>query len=171
MLLTELKITRLSSNDKPDYYEKSQNLKARTLIPDEKLDDLVASQDLSSGADLEPPVDEPDLPTEYDLPVDDNEPDQPDLPPEEPQDPNKAGLLRTVPKAHLVYKRGQEDGTFTELWSYNVSSVKDTVKIRNSILAGTDIERSQLRSSDGTQGYDVWSVGNIEILKIYGLPN
>lgn len=172
MFLTELTISRLpsstaradGSNITPDYSTKIKQLKARSGITDERLNALVADQKIPPEFQDDAPLDD-ELPPEEDL---DTELDEPT---EEPQDPNYAGLLRVVPKAHLVYKREQPDGTYTELWNYKVTTVKDTVKLRNAILSGTDIERTQLRSADGVQGYDLWSVGNIEILKITGLPN
>lgn len=87
------------------------------------------------------------------------------------QDPNKQGLIRTVPNAHLVYKRVCEDGTFEELWMYNVGKLQDELDIRKKILAGTDIPVNKRASPDGKQKYDIWSAGNAELLHIMGLPN
>lgn len=87
------------------------------------------------------------------------------------EDPDKAGAIRTVKKAHLVFKRQTEDGTFEELWTYNVGTLKDELAIRKSILAGTDIPVGKSSSPDGTQEYTVWSAGNAELLHITGLPN
>ncbi len=87
------------------------------------------------------------------------------------QDPDKQGLIRTVDKAHLVFKRQTEEGTYEELWIYNVGKLQDELEIRKAILAGTDIAPSQKRSPDGDQSYDIWSAGNAELLHIKGLPN
>lgn len=87
------------------------------------------------------------------------------------EDPNRAGLIRTVKGAHLVYKRKVEDGTYEELWMYNISSVRNGYDIRRAILAGTDIPVNKTQSPDGDQTYTIWSVGNAELINIEGLPN
>ena len=87
------------------------------------------------------------------------------------QDPNKQGLIRTVPKAHLVYKREVEDGAFEELWLYNVTTLRDELSVRRAILAGTDIPPSRMQSPDGSQTYTMWSAGNAELVLVSGLPN
>jgi len=87
------------------------------------------------------------------------------------EDPNRAGLIRTVKDAHLVYKRKTEDGSFEELWIYNVSSLRGDLDIRKAILAGTDIPVTKTRSPDGQQSYELWSAGNAELMRIEGLPN
>lgn len=87
------------------------------------------------------------------------------------EDPNRQGLIRTVKKAHLVYKRSGDDGTFTELWIYNLQNMQQQTKIKRAILAGTDIPPNQLTSPDGAQSYKIWSVGNAEMLEITGLPS
>ena len=85
-------------------------------------------------------------------------------------DPNRQGTIRTVQKAHLVYKREGDDG-FEELWVYNVGSMKDELDVRKAILAGTDIKPGKTTSDDGSQTYNIWSAGNAEVLHITGLPN
>lgn len=87
-------------------------------------------------------------------------------------DPNFQGVLRTVMGANLVYKRQTEDGTFEELWIYNVGDdVKQEIKIRKAVLAGTDILPGNVSSQDRTQELDTYTVGNVQYLKITGLPN
>lgn len=86
------------------------------------------------------------------------------------EDPDRAGLIRRVPNARLVYKRETADGSFEELWIYNVGNIKDELAVRKAILAGTDIPTNQTQSPDGTQNYTVWTSGNAEILHILGLP-
>lgn len=86
--------------------------------------------------------------------------------------PNFQGVLRTVMGANLVYKRQIEDGTFEELWIYNVGDdVKSEIKTRKAILAGTDIQPGQVSSEDGSQSLETYTVGNVQYLKINGLPN
>lgn len=92
-------------------------------------------------------------------------------PAEEPEDPNRAGLIRTIPKSHLIYKRQQEDGTYEELWIYNVDDLNSQVETRKAILAGTDIPTNKQASPDGKQSYVIWTAGNAEMLKIIGLQN
>lgn len=87
------------------------------------------------------------------------------------EDPNRAGLIRTVKGAHLIYKRKIEDGTYEELWIYNVRTMRDEMEIRKAIIAGTDIPVNKTRSPDGSQTYTIWSAGNAELLNIEGLQN
>lgn len=86
--------------------------------------------------------------------------------------PDRQGLIRVVPNAHLVYKRADEDGTFEELWIYNTGEdFSLELETRRAILAGTDIEMNRMRSEDGAQQYDLWSAGNAQLLHITGLPS
>ncbi len=90
----------------------------------------------------------------------------------EEEDPNFQGNIRTVAGANLVYKRKEEDGNYEELWIYNVGNdIKKETQIRRAILAGTDIVPSQRESEDGTQRAETFTVGNVQYLKISGLPN
>jgi len=87
------------------------------------------------------------------------------------ENPNRQGLIRVVKGAHLVYKREKENGTFDELWMYNIVSLRDELKLKKMILAGTDIPPAQTQSDDGSQTYEIWSAGNAELILIRGLPN
>lgn len=87
------------------------------------------------------------------------------------EDPDRAGLIRAIPKAHLVYKRETEDGTYEELWIYNVDTLRDEIAVRKAILAGTDIPVNKTKSPDGSQEYNMWSAGNAEMLLVTGLTN
>ncbi len=100
------------------------------------------------------------------------------------QDPNAQGVIRTVPNAHLVFKRQMEDGTFEELWIYNIgdakdenkkrvdgSKLEDSLNIRREILSGTDIPRGHTRSENGDQSYTLHTMGNAQLLHIVGLAN
>lgn len=84
---------------------------------------------------------------------------------------DKAGMLRSVKGAYMVYKRATPSNNFEELWVYNIGNVKSQTKIRNAILAGTDIDPVTLRSPDNEQMADVWSKGNVQYLHVDGLPN
>lgn len=87
------------------------------------------------------------------------------------EDPDRQGLIRAVKSAHLVYKRSTEDGTFEEMWIYNVTDMRAQLEIKKAILAGTDIPVNKMTSPDGAQTYQIWSAGNAEMLLIKGLPN
>lgn len=90
----------------------------------------------------------------------------------EPQDPERMGDIRTVKGAHLVYKRQESDGSFKELWMYNVGEhINDAISIKRAILAGTDIPDGKLRSEDGKQMYQLVTMGNAQMLSIEGLSN
>lgn len=91
--------------------------------------------------------------------------------PDEPvEDPDKQGLIRQVPKAHLVYKRRMDNDTFEELWIYNVTQLTNDTKIRQAILAGTEISLASSQSPDGAKKCVVWSMGNAECIKLTGIP-
>lgn len=139
---------------------------------DDEADDMAPEEDLLS-----------DLPDELDSDIDTGMGEEPvdgELPPEEeptepteptePEDPNRQGMVRTVKGAHLVYKREVEDGTYEELWQYNISTLRDEITIRKAILAGTDIPVNKAQSTDGSQTFQTWAVGNAELLLVRGLP-
>ena len=87
-------------------------------------------------------------------------------------DKDRAGVIRYVKDAHLVFKRRNEEGTFDELWLYNISNdMKDELVVRRAILAGTDISKNKTRSEDGNQQYNLTTLGNAQYLQITGLPN
>jgi hypothetical protein len=89
----------------------------------------------------------------------------------ETEQQNRQGIIRHVPNAQLVYKRKTEDGTYEELWIYNINNIKTQKNVREAILAGTDIVPNQTTSEDNKQYAETWTSGNIELLKINGLPN
>lgn len=91
----------------------------------------------------------------------------------EPEDPDKQGMIRVVNGAHLVYKRKQDDGTYEELWQYKIKDhdMRNEVEVRHDILNGTDIPVDKTRSEDGTQRYELTTMGDAQLLRITGLPN
>ena len=93
--------------------------------------------------------------------------------PDDIDHPNRQGTIRTVKGAHLVYKRKTPDGFYEELWMYNIGkdTNRDEIELRKDILSGTDIPPESTRSPDGDQSYDLWTVGNGQMLKVMGLPN
>lgn len=87
-------------------------------------------------------------------------------------DPDFQGNIRTVAGANLVFKRKGEDGNYEELWVYNIGEdMKKESQIRRAILAGTDIVPNRRESEDGIQQEETWSAGNVQYLKLTGLPN
>jgi hypothetical protein len=82
-----------------------------------------------------------------------------------------SGLIRTIKGAYMVYKRMTPENNYEELWIYNMKDVRYQTKIRNSILAGTDVDPVTLISPDGEQRADIYSKGNIQFVHIDGLPN
>ena len=87
-------------------------------------------------------------------------------------DPNRQGLIRRVPGAHLVYKRQGEDGTYHELWLFPIESdMRDERDIKSAILAGTDVDPQTSKSEDDEQEYELWTAGNAQMMLITGLPN
>lgn len=87
-------------------------------------------------------------------------------------DPNKIGIIRQVDGAHLVYKRQTANGTFEELWIYKLGDdIISSDKVKQAIVAGTDIPRDKMQSPDGSQKYEVTTMGDAQYVKIIGLPN
>lgn len=91
------------------------------------------------------------------------------------EDPNKQGIIRYVKGAHLVYKRQNEQGTYDELWVFPISDdgkhIRNELEMRHSILSGTDIPGGEKVSADGSQKFELTTVGNAQLLRIMGLPN
>lgn len=88
------------------------------------------------------------------------------------QDQDRMGDIRTIKGAHLVYKRQQSDGSFNELWIYNIGGhINDAIATKRAILAGTDIADGKMRSEDGKQIYSLTTMGNAQLLSIEGLSN
>jgi hypothetical protein len=90
----------------------------------------------------------------------------------EPEDPDRQGLIRTVPGAHLIYKRASRDGMYSEMWMYEIgSNHRSEEKVRSAILDGTDIDQRLGASVNGEQTYELWTCNDRQIMKISGLPN
>lgn len=88
------------------------------------------------------------------------------------EDPDKQGTLRKVKGARLTFKRQMPDGTFSEMWVYNVGEgMNDVLTVKRAILSGTDIPDNHFESTDGKQRYKIVTMGNAQIIKIEGLPN
>lgn len=75
-------------------------------------------------------------------------------------DPDKQGIIRVVPDAHLVYKRKNEQNQYTELWVYKRNLLQhDNKGTHAAILAGSDIPKGRTSSEDGTQTLVTWEIG------------
>lgn len=85
--------------------------------------------------------------------------------------PNRIGIIRRVDGAHLVFKRQMTDSSFEELWIFKLDPLETSIKIKQNILAGTDIPHNAMRSPDGTQKYELKTMGDAQMLHIIGLPN
>lgn len=91
---------------------------------------------------------------------------------EKKEDPDRQGVIRTIKNAHLIYKRMDSDGTFSELWMYDISKgSKDEFDIRNAILDGTDIDQKTGSSDDNKQKYTLWTNNTRQMMHITGLAN
>ena len=85
---------------------------------------------------------------------------------------NYQGNVRTVQNARLIYKRKQPNGTYEELWLFNVSSdPKINAKIKKDILTITNIDDTDERriSPDGGQTHETSVIGNIAYVKVSGI--
>jgi hypothetical protein len=143
------------------YFLDQENEEEQKQKPDNKSND-----DLDDDFDF----DKDDSDKDQDNDSDDDSEDQQDAPLEN-KDPNRQGVIRVVPGAHLVYKRQQDESSYEELWIFNVGNkLEDELKIKRAILAGTDIEQNKVRSQDGSQSYTLVTMGNAQMLHISGLP-
>lgn len=89
---------------------------------------------------------------------------------EEEGDQDFQGMIRTVRGACLVYKRKTSNGTYDELWIYNVGqNLKKETAVRKAILAGTDIDPNTQMSDDGEQKAKTTTIGNVQYLNITGM--
>jgi hypothetical protein len=91
-------------------------------------------------------------------------------------DPDRQGSIRTVPDAHMVYKRKNENNLYDELWIYKQNQHDTwTMKTYDAIVAGSDIPKGATSSPDGSQTVDRWEVGNpkntLVFVEIKGLAN
>ena len=84
----------------------------------------------------------------------------------------RQGNVRYVKDAHLVSRRQTDDGKFDELWIFNTKdqAPRRSDYIISDILKGTDIPANEISSDDGSQDYLIWNVGNIQMVKVRGLP-
>lgn len=91
----------------------------------------------------------------------------------EPDDPDRQGDIRSVQDAHLVFKRKTADGTFEELWFYNVGddASRSDDDIKRDILSGTSIDPKKLASEDGKQQYTIVTMGNGQMVHIVGMES
>ena len=80
---------------------------------------------------------------------------------EQQGDPDRQGDIRTVPDAHLVYKRKNENNLYDELWIFKINQHDTwTMKTYDAIMAGTDIPKGSTSSDDDTQSVERWEVGD-----------
>ena len=80
---------------------------------------------------------------------------------EEQGDPDRQGDIRTVPDAHLVYKRKNENNLYDELWIFKLNQHDSwTMKTYGAIMAGTDIPKGSTSSGDSSQTVERWEVGD-----------
>lgn len=141
-----------------------EQIRLRAEEAEEELNDEIddSSMDFIEGEDMNS---EDDFSDDLDINSDDEEADG-------EEDLNRQGLIRDIENAYLVYKRKDEDGSFSELWAFKVGDdFRNELKIQNSILSGTDIEDDENVSENNTQQYEIWAVGNLQMIYITGLPN
>jgi len=91
-------------------------------------------------------------------------------------DPDRQGSIRTIPDAHLVYKRKNDHNLYDELWIYKQNQHDSwTMKTYDVIIAGSDIPKGSTSSPDNTQTVERWEVGDptntLVFVHIKGLPN
>lgn len=149
----------VTSSTAVSYYERLAKEAGMTNNQDKQ--DVGAGVDMRGAVPQGQPVEELPADTEIDL--------QDEV---EYEDEDRAGVIRTVDGAHLIYKRQTEDGSFEELWIYNTgNSINSELDIRRDILAGTDIPPQATQSEDGSQYYTISTLGNAQYVNVKGLPN
>ena len=92
------------------------------------------------------------------------------------EDPDRQGSIRTIPDAHLVYKRKNDHNLYDELWIYKQNQHDSwTMKTYDAIIAGSDIPKGSTSSPDSQQTVERWEVGDptntLVFVHIKGLPN
>lgn len=148
-----------------DYYLSEAKFKLIELNQDAKDKDREEPNDDENDHGIEDITDEHEMDKHDSDEKDKNEK-------QEPEDPDRQGLIRTIPGAHLIYKREGHNGTFTEMWMYQVGPNHRTEeKVRSAILDGTDIDQRLGASVSGEQSYEIWTCNDRQIMKISGLPN
>ena len=70
----------------------------------------------------------------------------------EPLDADYQGDIRTVNGAYLIFKRHEPDGTFSELWCYNVGKDKESEKIIRSAILSISDARDRLNGDATSSG-------------------
>lgn len=141
------------------------------------IDSFDSEQDEFSLDDESQMDDDPDLDmdsvgqdTDVDLESDGESLEDDEL--EDDEDEDYQGNIRTVKGAHLVYKRMTEDGTYDELWIYNVGKNKPAEqKIRNAILAGAGTGDNMGEEGEEPKQPETYTVGNVQYIKLTGVPN
>lgn len=78
---------------------------------------------------------------------------------------------RRVPRARLLWKKKDDNGTFTERWMYVATNIDDLVAIKRKVLAGTDIPVNKSMSPDGHQSVMMEQFGDLCYLTITGLAS
>lgn len=142
-----------TGSDHPSYAENEEEDDIVDISDEENQDEMDVSDEGDAGDDID--IDQPD-----------------NQQTKEPEDPDKQGAIRYVKGAKLVYKRETDEGSYEELWIYNIgSATRGEHEIRKDILAGTDIPIEKTASEDNSQSYTLWTAGNAQLLKIIGLPN
>lgn len=153
-------------DDDFDNFDGEEELEPAASGPDPEEQDLESSE-----MDDEFSMDDDDLlgdegEEEFDDEFDD------ELSDDEETDQNYQGNIRSIPGTFLVYKRQAEDSTFEELWLYNVGKdIKHEMNLRRAILNGTDISPQTGKSKDNKQTAKITSMGNVQFLNVFGIPN
>ena len=78
---------------------------------------------------------------------------------------------RSVPGAHLVYRRMMEVGSIEELWLYKIDkhNPEAHIEVERAILDATDISPTTHASEDGNQRAYTWIAGDAKMMHIKGL--
>jgi hypothetical protein len=133
-----------------------------------------SDQSIDQWDDEEDQPDNGDQPaSDFDDPTGEPPPDEQD---QQEDDPDRQGTIRTVPNAHLVYKRKDEQNQYTELWIFKQDyTTKISSKTYDAIIAGTDIPKGSSKSKDGSQKVKTWEIGppqnTLVYVEITGLSN
>jgi len=148
-----------------------------TDVDGEEIDDFDFGD--STGNSSEPESNKPELPDEVQDSIGDisygdgimGYGDYDDETDPEITNKNRAGVIRVVRNAHLVYKRQNDAGLYDELWIYNTSQeYGTTLAIKKDILSATDIPPRAMQSEDGSQKYSLQVLGDVTFLHVTNLP-
>lgn len=79
------------------------------------------------------------------------------------------GQATRVPGASLLWKKREQDGTYTEQWMFVTKDLKSLINTKRAIISRTDIPTNGTVSEDGKQSFVMEQFGDLVYITISGL--